>query len=345
MRAVAFDAFGEHLYIKQVDVPVARPHGVVIKVAATGLCRSDWHGWQGHDSDITELPHIPGHEFAGTIHEVGANVTNWKIGDRVTVPFVCGCGECVDCLAGNAQVCKFQWQPGFNGPGSYAEYVRIPHADFNLVSIPENISFETAASLGCRFATSYRGIVQVAKVQPGEWVAVFGCGGVGLAAVMIAKSRGARVIGVDTSHAARDRAKLAGAELVLDSVHDDVVAVTRKLTEVGVDVTVDALGSIKTAKLAVESLRRLGRHVQIGLLPPAQIGDHASIPMHLVIGRELQIFGSHGMSAATYPDMLADISSGLLRPDSLIERSISLEEVPEAMQNLGSHPGITIIKP
>jgi alcohol dehydrogenase len=182
-------------------------------------------------------------------------------------------------------------------------------------------------------------------VQPSEWVAVFGCGGVGLAAVMIAKSRGARVIGVDTSHAARDRAKLAGAELVLDSVHDDVVAVTRKLTEVGVDVTVDALGSIKTAKLAVESLRRLGRHVQIGLLPPAQIGDHASIPMHLVIGRELQILGSHGMSAATYPDMLADISSGLLRPDSLIERSISLEEVPEAMQNLGSHPGITIIKP
>jgi alcohol dehydrogenase len=345
MRAVAFDAFGEHLYIKQVELPVARPHGVVIKVAATGLCRSDWHGWQGHDSDITELPHIPGHEFAGTIHEVGANVTNGKIGDRVTVPFVCGCGECVDCLAGNAQVCKFQWQPGFNGPGSYAEYVRIPHADFNLVSIPENISFETAASLGCRFATSYRGIVQVAKVQPGEWVAVFGCGGVGLAAVMIAKSRGARVIGVDTSHAARDRAKLAGAELVLDSVHDDVVAVTRKLTEVGVDVTVDALGSIKTAKLAVESLRRLGRHVQIGLLPPAQIGDHASIPMHLVIGRELQILGSHGMSAATYPDMLADISSGLLRPDSLIERSISLEEVPEAMQNLGSHPGITIIKP
>ena len=345
MRAVAFDAFGEHLYIKQVEVPVARPHGVVIKVAATGLCRSDWHGWQGHDSDITELPHIPGHEFAGTIHEVGANVTNGKIGDRVTVPFVCGCGECVDCLAGNAQVCKFQWQPGFNGPGSYAEYVRIPHADFNLVSIPENISFESAASLGCRFATSYRGIVQVAKVQPGEWVAVFGCGGVGLAAVMIAKSRGARVIGVDTSHAARDRAKLAGAELVLDSVHDDVVAVTRKLTEVGVDVTVDALGSIKTAKLAVESLRRLGRHVQIGLLPPAQIGDHASIPMHLVIGRELQILGSHGMSAATYPDMLADISSGLLRPDSLIERSISLEEVPEAMQNLGSHPGITIIKP
>jgi len=345
MRAVAFDQFGGELYIKEVELPKARPHGVVIKVGATGLCRSDWHGWQGHDSDITELPHTPGHEFAGTISEVGSAVKDWKVGDRVTVPFVCGCGECIDCLSGNAQVCKFQWQPGFNGPGSYAEFVRIPKADFNLVALPDDISFDTAASLGCRFATSYRGIVQVAKVQPNEWVAVFGCGGVGLAAVMIAKSRGARVIGIDTSHQARDRAKLAGAEVVLDSIHDDVVTVTKKLTETGVDVTVDAIGSIQTAKLAIESLRRLGRHIQIGLLPPAVIKDQATIPMHLVIGRELQIFGSHGMSAATYPEMLADISAGILRPDSLIERSIKLEDVPAAMQNLGSHPGITIIKP
>lgn len=345
MRAVAFDQFGADLYIKDIDVPSPRPHGVLIKVEATGLCRSDWHGWQGHDSDITELPHIPGHEFAGTIFEVGAEVKNYKIGDRVTVPFVCGCGECVDCLAGNAQVCKFQWQPGFNGPGSYAEFVRIPNADFNLVSIPETISFETAASLGCRFATSYRGIVHVARVQPGEWVAVFGCGGVGLAAIMIAKSRGAKIIGIDTSHQARDRAKLAGAEVVLDSVHDDVVTEIRKLTGVGADVTVDALGNAQLVKLGIESLRRLGRHLQIGLLPPAVVNDQATVPMHVVIARELQVLGSHGMAASAYPEMLADISSGKLRPDSLIERTIKLEDVPGAMKNIGSLPGITIIKP
>ncbi|MEY4493857.1 MAG: hypothetical protein RL355_1206 [Actinomycetota bacterium] len=345
MRAVAFDQFGDDLYIKDIEIPTPRPHGVVIQVKATGLCRSDWHGWQGHDSDITELPHIPGHEFAGVISAVGSEVKNWKVGDRVTTPFVCGCAECPDCLAGNAQVCKFQWQPGFNGPGSYAEYVRIPKADFNLVTIPDSVSFETAASLGCRFATSYRAIVQVAKVEPGEVVAVFGCGGVGLAAVMIAKSRGARVVGIDTSHQARDRAKLAGAEIVLDSVHDDVPAEIKKLNPAGADVTVDALGNASLVKLAIESLRRLGRHVQIGLLPPAVIQDQATVPMHTVIARELQILGSHGMSAATYPEMLADISSGLLRPDSLIERTISLEQVPEAMKNIGTIPGITIIKP
>ena len=345
MRAVAFDQFGSDLYIKDMEIPTPRPHGVVIQVKATGLCRSDWHGWLGHDSDITELPHVPGHEFAGVISAVGSEVKNWKIGDRVTTPFVCGCGECPDCLAGNAQVCKFQWQPGFNGPGSYAEYVRIPKADFNLVEIPDSMTFETAASLGCRFATSYRGIVQVANVKPGEVVAVFGCGGVGLASVMIAKSRGARVVGIDTSHQARDRAKLAGAELVLDSVRDDVPAEIKKLNAAGADVTVDALGNAGLVKLAIESLRRLGRHVQIGLLPPAVIQDQATVPMHTVIARELQIFGSHGMSAATYPQMLADISSGLLRPDSLIERTISLEQVPDAMKNIGTLPGITIIKP
>ena len=345
MKSVAFDAFGADLYIRESEIPTPRPHGVVIKVEATGLCRSDWHGWQGHDSDITELPHVPGHEFAGTIHAIGADIKNWKVGDRVTAPFVCGCGECDDCLSGNAQVCKFQWQPGFNGPGSYAEYVRIPNADFNLVSIPDDISFSTAASLGCRFATSYRAIVQVAKVQPGEWVAVFGCGGVGLAAIMIAKSRGARVIGIDTSHQARDRAKLAGAEVVMDSVLDDVVLEIRKLTKAGADVTVDALGNAQLVKLAIESLRRLGRHVQIGLLPPAVINDHATVPMHTVIARELQVLGSHGMSAATYPDMLADISSGLLRPDTLIERTITLEQVPEALKNIGTFPGITVITP
>jgi alcohol dehydrogenase len=347
MRVAQFDAFGKPLYLADRDVPTARPHGVVIQVLATGLCRSDWHGWQGHDSDITELPHVPGHEFAGIISEVGADVKNWKIGDRVTVPFVCGCGDCIDCKAGNAQVCLFQWQPGFNGPGSFAEYVRIPHADFNVIALPDSMTFETAAALGCRFATSYRAVVHVGKVQATELVAVFGCGGIGLAAVMIAKSRGATVVGIDTSNPARDRARLAGADYVLDSIHDDVVKELKKLRPAGADLTIDALGSIATSKLAVESLRRLGRHVQVGLLPPAEVKDQATIPMHTVISRELTIMGSHGMSAAHYPQMLSEIADGTLRPDTLVERTITLEQAPDALAGLSSNPlpGITVIKP
>jgi Alcohol dehydrogenase GroES-like domain len=119
------------------------------------------------------------------------------VGEVVVVPFVCGCGQCTWCVSGNAQVCPDQWQPGFHGPGSYAEFAAIPRADFNVVTLPDGLPFDVAASLGCRFATAYRGIIDVAGVGSGDTVAIFGCGGVGLAAVMIARSRGARVIGVD----------------------------------------------------------------------------------------------------------------------------------------------------
>ncbi|MSW38142.1 MAG: alcohol dehydrogenase catalytic domain-containing protein [Actinobacteria bacterium] len=345
MKAVQFEQFQGPLTLVDRPMPKPRPHGVVIKVSATGLCRSDWHGWQGHDPDIATFPHVPGHEFAGVVHEIGSLITKVKVGDRVTVPFVCGCSECADCLAGNAQVCRFQWQPGFSGPGSFAEYVAIPHADFNVVQLPDNINFDTAASLGCRFATSYRALVGVAGIKPQQSVAVFGCGGVGLAAIMIAKSLGARVIAIDPSHRALDFARLAGADARVDAQFDEVIKDVRSFGGTGVDVTVDAIGSIEVVHNAIASLRVQGTHVQIGLLPPEVIGDKSSVPMHLVIGRELTIHGSHGMAAVDYPDMLAQISKGYLRPELLVDRIISLANVPEALANLGTNPGITIIHP
>jgi len=345
MRAVRFNAFGELPHLADVPVPQPSPHGAVIQVMATGLCRSDWHGWQGHDSDITALPHTPGHEFAGIVAAVGKEVSTVQVGDRVVVPFVCGCGNCPWCASGNAQVCPQQWQPGFNGPGSFAEFVAIPQADFNVVPLSPNITFEVAASLGCRFATSYRGIVDVADVQPGESVAVFGCGGVGLAAIMIAAARGAHVIAIDRNAAALSLAKRVGAQHIIDvSQHDPITALRDQWPE-GVDVTVDALGSIETADAAVRSLRIQGRHVQIGLLPPAVVEDRATIPMHIVIGRELQVLGSHGMSAHNFPRMLQDIAEGNLDPGAFITRTIGLDEVPAALTAMSkaTEPGVTII--
>lgn len=347
MRAVQFDEFGQSPHVVEVPDPTPAPDGVVIRVVATGLCRSDWHGWQGHDPDIVTLPHIPGHEFAGIVSAVGAEVQRVHIGDRVVVPFVCGCGTCDWCLSGNAHVCPRQWQPGFNGPGSYAEQVSIRHADFNVVSLPADIDFDVAASLGCRFATSYRAIVDVGAVQSGETVAVFGCGGVGLAAVMIAASRGARVIAVDINSAALDLASAAGATDVVNSAGADAVERIRALVPSGVDISVDALGSVTTSAAGVRALRIRGRHVQIGLLPPATVGDRATIPMHLVIGRELRVFGSHGMPARDYPRMLDDIASGRLDPARFIVRAIGLEDVPLALAAMsrGTAPGVTIIRP
>ena len=191
MRAVYFEKFQTQPVVTNLPDPTPTSHGVVIKVGASGLCRSDWHGWMGHDSDIT-LPHVPGNEFAGVIVAVGSQISRFKVGERVTVPFVSGCGHCGECRSGNQQVCEEQFQPGFTHWGSFAEYVAIDYADHNLVHLPETISYETAASLGCRFATSFRAVVDQGRVKGGEWVAVHGCGGVGLSAIMIAAGMGAR---------------------------------------------------------------------------------------------------------------------------------------------------------
>ena len=349
MRAVSFDAFGRLPHLVDLPVPEPEPGGVVIQVAATGLCRSDWHGWQGHDPDIVSFPHVPGHEFAGTVHAVGTGVERVRVGQRVVVPFVCGCGHCGVCRTGSAHVCPDQWQPGFSGPGSFAEYVAVPAADFNVVELPDEVGFDVAAGLGCRFATAYRGVVDVGRVHPGDTVAVFGCGGVGLAAVMVAASRGAHVVAVDVSDGALALARAAGAARTVSSVEVDPVEAIRADFPEGVTITIDALGSPATASAAVRSLRVHGRHVQIGLLPPAGIGDRATVPMHLVIARELQVLGSHGMPARDYPPMLADIANDRLDPGRFLARTISLEEAPAALAAMSSGgatvPGITIIRP
>src|SRR4051794_15568649 len=210
MRAVVFRAFGAPPELTQVPDPPCPSDGVVVSVEATGLCRSDWHGWMGHDEEI-ELPHVPGHELAGTVVETGSKVTRWQVGDRVTTPFVLACGRCRACARGDGQVCEDQRQPGFTQWGSFAELVALPRADLNLVRVPDEVPSEVAASLGCRFATAYRAVAHVGRVQPGETVVVHGCGGVGLSAVMVAVALGARVLAVDPDPASLALAHELGA--------------------------------------------------------------------------------------------------------------------------------------
>ncbi len=216
MKAVLYEEFRQPPRVTQVPDPVPVPGGVVLRVQATGVCRSDWHGWMGHDPDIV-LPHVPGHELAGTIEAVGPGVRNWKVGDRVTVPFVCACGTCPECHSGNQQVCDHQFQPGFTHWGSFAEYVAIPQADLNLVALPETMDYATAASLGCRFATSFRAVVDQGRTSAGQWVAVHGCGGVGLSAIMIANAIGANVVAVDIAEDKLALARSLGAAAVVNA--------------------------------------------------------------------------------------------------------------------------------
>ena len=271
VRAIYFEEFNGPLTIKDLPIPTPNLDSVVIKVEATGLCRSDWHGYVGHDTDI-KLPHVPGHEFAGTIHAVGENVKNFKLGTRVTVPFVNGCGTCTYCKSGNAQVCPTQTQPGFTQFGSFAEYVEIKNADFNLIKLPDEIDFNTAAALGCRFATAYRGLTARAKLQPDQVIAVFGCGGVGLSAIMIAKAIGAKVIAIDINESALKKASELKADYVINSKSEDPVKKILELTgNLGVDVAVDALGSEITANQSINSLKLRGKHIQLGQIGRAHV--------------------------------------------------------------------------
>ncbi len=328
MKAVLFEKFRQTPKVVTIDDPAPDTHGVVLKVEATGVCRSDWHGWMGHDSDI-ELPHIPGHELAGVVEAVGRDVKNWKVGDKVTVPFVCGCGTCSECHAGHQQVCLYQEQPGFTHWGSFAEYVPIHQADLNLVALPETMEFATAASLGCRFATSFRAIVDQGRVSAGQWVAVHGCGGVGLSAVMIAAAVGANVIGVDLDEARLELAQELGAVATINGTDADVPEAIREITKGGSHVSIDALGHPVTMTNSILCLRPRGKHIQVGLM----LGDHASpaVPMPKIVGQEIELLGSHGMQAHRYGAMLDMIKNGKLDPARLVGEKISLEDAPKAL--------------
>ncbi len=343
MKAVVIEKFGQPMSMQNVPDPQPADGGVVIKVRATGLCRSDWHAWMGHDTDVV-LPHVPGHELAGEVVAAGKNVQNWKNGDRVTLPFVCACGSCPQCLSGNQQVCDHQFQPGFTHWGSFAEYVAIDRADGNLVRLPESMDYVTAASLGCRFVTSFRAVIEQGKVAAGQWVAVHGCGGVGLSAIMIASAAGANVVAIDIAEDKLALAKTLGANAVINSkVTPNVVDAVMDITKGGAHISIDALGNPTTCFNSIANLRKRGKHIQVGLMLGGQ--NHPAIPMDKVIGRELEIYGSHGIQAYKYPQLFEMILAGKVNPSKLIGKTISLDDAVKALAEMDSFQGtgVTVI--
>jgi alcohol dehydrogenase len=329
MLAVVYDRTGAPPVLRDVADPVCPPDGAVVEVKATGVCRSDWHAWRGHDP--VRLPHVPGHEFAGVIAQVGEQVTGFVPGERVTAPFVNGCGRCEWCRAGAAQVCPDQTQPGFTHWGSFAERVVVRAADTNLVRLPDALDFVGAAALGCRFATAFRALTGHGPLHPDAVVAVFGAGGVGLSAIMIAVALGHRVAAVDPSPAANAMAASLGAVIVHEVIEE-------------ADVAIDAYGSAATALASVRSLRRGGRHVQVGLMLGTDA--QAPLPWDLVVSRELHVVGSHGMAAADYPAMLELVADGRLKPQRLVGSVIPLAAAPAALTAMDSpippHSGIVV---
>ena len=341
MRAVMMQAFGQPLSLANVPDPAPAADGVVVAVRATGVCRSDWHGWMGHDRSIA-LPHVPGHELAGTVVAAGPEVRGFTEGDRVTVPFCCGCGRCDPCRLGDTNLCERDVQPGFTVWGSFAEYVALPRAELNLVRLPDALGDVEAASLGCRFMTAWAALHVHARVRSGEWVAVHGCGGVGLAAVMIAVAAGAGVIAVDIDERKLARARDLGAA---HAVSADPVDAIRELTGGGAHVSLDALGSAPTCRNSIACLRRRGRHAQVGLL---LAGDaEVALEMGPVISRELRIFGVHGMAVRHYDALLRAVAGGAVAPAKLVAKTIALEDAGAELESMGrfAQEGVTVVVP
>jgi alcohol dehydrogenase len=341
MKAALMRAFSEPLHIEDVADPVPPSDGVVVAVRATGVCRSDWHGWMGHDPAIA-LPHVPGHELAGEVAAVGPEVRGFAPGDRVTVPFCCGCGTCEPCRHGHTQICDRDFQPGFTAWGSFAELVALPRADLNLVRLPDALGFVAAASLGCRFMTAFAAVTEHGRVGAGDWIAIHGCGGVGLSALMIAGALGAAVIAIDVDDATLALARSLGAAHTLNA-RDPVDAIV-ELTGGGAHVSLDALGSAATCANSIRCLRKRGRHVQVGLMLEDE--RSAPIPMDRVISYELELRGVHGMAVGRYDALLRLVTQGGVDPARLIGRTIGLDAAGAELAAMGdfAQRGVTVIE-
>jgi len=341
------EAVRQPLVVREMPDPDTPPNGVRLRVEANGICRTDWHLWTGDWTWVgvaLPTPHVLGHEFCGVVEEVGPDVTRWKKGDRVLVPFSAGEGTCEWCRSGHHNVCDSFLTPGVVYWGGYGRYVGVPYADVNLVELPQSVDFVDAASMGCRFMTSFHAVVDQAKVMPGEWVAVHGCGGVGLSAVQIAAAMGASVIAVDVSDEKLAAAKGEGAVHTINASKDEPVGAIMGLTGGGAHVSIDALGVKATCVNSVMGTRKRGRHIQVGLTSSAEQGQIA-LPIDIIVLKEVRIIGSMGMQAPNFGRMLQMVENGKLAPGKLVHRKIKLEEASSVLESMDKYGtvGVTVI--
>ncbi len=347
MRAAVMEGIRQPLKVQEVKDPQLFANGAIVRVEANGICRSDWHAWTGDWSWFglaLSFPHVLGHEFCGVVEEVAPEVTRVKKGDRVLVPFSQGEGSCDWCRNGQAHLCDSRFTPGIAYWGGFGRYVAVPFADVNLVPLPASVGFVEAASMGCRFMTSFHALVDRAKISAGEWVAVHGCGGIGLSAVQIASALGANVVAVDISDEKLEWAKKLGAVAAINGSQATPVKEIVRLTDGGAHVSVDALGITATCQPSIACLRKQGRHVQIGLTSSAEKGQIA-IPIDVVVLKEVSLIGSYGMPAPRFGAMLAMVEQGKLAPGKLVSRTVPLEEAGPVLASMDSFAtiGVTVI--
>ena len=341
MRAAVFQGVGEPLEIEEVDVPDCGNEEIRVETEACGICRSDWHAWQGDWEWIGVMPTpglVFGHEPVGTVVEVGDSVDTIEVGDRVTNPFQLGDGSCHHCRSGHSNRCERGVPMGFVRfqKGAFAEQYTVRYADTNAIVLPEAVDPVDVAGLGCRFATAFHGLVHRVDVTPGDWVAVHGCGGVGLSAIHVADVLGANIVAVDIQPSKLDRARDLGADRTIDATDvEDVPQAVKQDTEGdgGVDVSVDALGIAETVQNSINSLGKGGQHLQIGMTTSEE-GGSVEIPVDRMVYDERSFHASYGMPSVEYDEILRLMAEDRLEPGRIVGETVTLEEVPDVLERL-----------
>jgi propanol-preferring alcohol dehydrogenase len=326
------EAVGKPMVVRDFPDPEIGPRDALIKVEACGICRSDWHLWQGDLSwagMVLPTPTVLGHEQAGIVQEVGSEVKHISPGMRVLTPFHSGCGTCADCLDGQSNICS----NGGGRTGGFAQYAAIGNADFNAIPLPASVSFEAGAALGCRYMTSYHAVADRGAVKGGQWMAVHGCGGIGLSAVQIGAALGAQVIAVDLDEGKLAMARAEGAAETVNAGETDAPAAIREITGGGAHVSLDALGIRATMLNSLMSLRKGGIHVQVGITTAAEQGQ-VELPIDIMTMQELEFRGSLGNPNQHYRPLMQMVDRGVLKPDRLVSRTVSLEETPAIIESM-----------
>jgi alcohol dehydrogenase len=334
MRAAVLREYGEPLDITDVERPSAAEHGVVVDVETCGICRSDWHGWQGDYQGMDLIGQVMGHEPAGTVIEVGAEVEEFREGDEVVVPFRIADGSCSRCRNGHTHVCENGPSLGFHEsvPGAFGEEIHSPWADVNLSMLPDGVDPVEMAGLGCRFMTSFHALAHRADVGAGDWVAVHGCGGIGLSAVDVATALGGNVVAVDLDDGKLDLARDLGAVAAVNAREvEDPAKEVRDITDGGADVSVDALGIAETCRNSVASLDYFGQHVQIGLTTKEE-GGYVSLPTDEMVRKEIEFIGSYGMQPTRYDEIFSMVEHDRIHPADLVSKRVSLDDLNDRLE-------------
>ncbi|HIC94649.1 MAG TPA: alcohol dehydrogenase [Anaerolineae bacterium] len=342
MQAVRLVRIGQPLQMQEVPVPAVGEKEVLVRIKAAGICHSDVH-YRAGTSPAGPLPLTLGHEIAGVVEAVGPQVANVKAGDRVCLHYMVTCGDCYYCRIGSEQFCVKGQMLGKQRDGGYAEYIVVPAP--NAIPLPDEIPFEQGAILMCSSATSFHAL-RKSKLKPGETVAVFGMGGLGMSAIQLARVFGAlEVYAVDINE---DKLKLAenyGAIPVNPRRCDPVAKIRRLTGGRGVDVALELVGLPQTMRQAVQSLAVFGRAVLVGITDkPFEIDSYREL-----LGREAEVIGSADHLLQELPLLIEFARRGLLDLSDVVTCTVPLDaaainEALDALERFGGHVR-TVIMP